>query len=94
MRRTQLTGLKRGFLAAVALALAWAGPVAAQDYDNPNVGQLPVTSHPQDYKPLGIRAGGFMLHPGVQLAAEYTDNVFYTDENAESGVRDDLIWHV
>jgi len=94
MRRIQSTGLKRGFLAAVALAIAYAGPVAAQDYDNPNIGQLPVTSHPQDYKPLGIRAGGFMLHPGVQLAAEYTDNVFYTDENAESGVRDDLIWHV
>jgi hypothetical protein len=61
----------------------------AQNYDNPGLGELPVTAHPQDYKPLGIRAGGFMLHPGVQLAAEFNDNVFYTAEDEV----DDTIWH-
>jgi hypothetical protein len=63
--------------------------VQAQNYDNPGLGELPVISHPQDSKPLGIRAGGFMLHPGVQLAAEYNDNVFYTAENTQS----DTAWH-
>lgn len=62
----------------------------AQNYDNPGLGELPVVAHPQDYKPLGVRAGGFMLHPGVQLAAEFNDNVFYTAENEI----DDTIWHM
>jgi len=62
----------------------------AQSYDNPGLGEQPVSAHPQDYKPLGIRAGTFMLHPGVELAAEWTDNVFYsyTDELS------DVIYHV
>jgi len=61
----------------------------AQNYDNPGLGELPVVSHPQDFKPLGIRAGGFMLHPGIQLAAEYNDNVFYTAVDEKS----DTAWH-
>jgi len=69
------------------------GVAEAQNYDNPGVGELPVTAHPQDYKPLGIRAGGFMLHPGVQLAGEYTDNVFYTNGDGDSDTRSDLIGH-
>jgi hypothetical protein len=67
------------------------GTVWAQAYDNPALGQQPVVSHPQDFKPLGIRAGGFMLHPGVELAAEYTDNVFFSyDETVTS----DTIFHI
>ena len=64
--------------------------VLAQRYDNPGLGQKPVVSHPQDYKPLGIRAGSFMLHPGIHLAAEWTDNAFYTRENKQS----DVIYHI
>ena len=63
------------------LALALSNVLLAQNYDNPGLGELPVYSHPQDFKPLGIRAGGFMLHPGIQLATEWSDNVFYTAEN-------------
>lgn len=66
------------------------GNLLAQYYDNPGLGQKPVAQHPQDYKPLGIRAGSFMLHPGVQLAAEFTDNAFYTREAEES----DTIFHI
>ena len=62
----------------------------AQYYDDPGLGQEPVTSFPQDYKPLGIRAGSFMLHPGVQLAAEFTDNVFFTQNNTVN----DIVYHV
>lgn len=74
----------------LAMSLAWPGILFAQFYDDPGLGQKPVVSHPQDYKPLGIRAGSFMLHPGVQLAAEYTDNAFYTQDNKQ----DDMIFHV
>ena len=64
--------------------------VEAQNYDNPGLGQQPLSHHPQDYKPLGMRAGAFMLHPGVQLAAEFTDNVFYTQDDKE----DDTVFHI
>ena len=62
----------------------------AQSYDNPGLGQNPVAAHPQDFKPLGVRAGSFMLHPGVELAAQYNDNILYTN----TGEVSDLIWHV
>ena len=64
--------------------------IQAQYYDDPGLGQRPVATYPQDYKPLGVRAGAFMLHPGVQLAAEYTDNVFFTENNTVS----DIIYHI
>lgn len=83
----------RGELAKVLFAMAGvlvAGTLSAQYYDNPGLGQKPVASHPQDYKPLGIRAGAFMLHPGAQLVAEYTDNVFFTTHDTES----DTIFHL
>lgn len=62
----------------------------AQNYDDPALGQQPVVSQPQDYKPLGLRAGSFMLHPGVELAVDYNDNVFYSYQNEQS----DTIFHV
>lgn len=62
----------------------------AQRYDNPGLGEMPVATFPQDSKPLGVRAGGFMLYPGIQLAAEFTDNVFYLSEFEES----DTTWHI
>jgi len=74
----------------IVACLLLPGSLLAQYYDSPGLGQKPVAQHPQDYKPLGIRAGGFMLHPGVQLAAEYTDNAFYTPENTQS----DTIFHI
>ena len=48
----------------VVLLTSLTTSVYAQSYDNPGLGQQPVAAHPQDYKPLGIRAGTFMLHPG------------------------------
>lgn len=79
----------RAVIVGVALCLC---PVAvfAQDYDDPALGQQPVVAQPQDYKPLGVRAGSFMLHPGVELAAEYNDNVLYSYNNEQS----DTIFHV
>jgi len=64
--------------------------VFGQNYDNRALGQQPVVSQPQDFKPLGFRAGSFMLHPGVELAVAYTDNVLYSNQNEQS----DTIFHV
>ena len=81
----------RASLPGIAVSLLMlCGNVAAQNYDNPGLGQQPVISHPQDYKPLGIRAGAFMLHPGVQLGAQWTDNAFYADTDLKS----DTIFHI
>lgn len=79
--------MQRSLLLAGMLLIP--GFALAQSYDNPSIGQLPVVSHPQDFKPLGIRAGAFMLHPGIQIAGEWNDNVFYTAENEI----DDTVWH-
>lgn len=74
----------------ILLLLAGPATVWAQYYDSPGLGNQPVAQHPQDYKPLGLRAGAFMLHPGVQLAAEYTDNVFYANKDLNS----DVVYHI
>lgn len=74
----------------VVLLTSLATSAYAQSYDNPGLGQQPVSAHPQDYKPLGIRAGTFMLHPGAELAAEWTDNVFYSYDNEQT----DFIYHL
>ncbi|HLF30211.1 MAG TPA: outer membrane beta-barrel protein [Xanthomonadales bacterium] len=80
-----------GTLSVLGLPLALvSGSVQAQYYDDPGLGQKPVNIYPQDYKPLGIRAGSFMLHPGVQLAVEYTDNVFFTENDTKS----DVVYHI
>ena len=84
---------RKGWLLSVALAVlgvVLAPAVQAQSYDNPGLGQRPVQAHPQDFKPLGVRAGAFMLHPGVELAGQWNDNVFYSYEDEQS----DFIYHV
>jgi len=86
------SGKLLGSIVAGACLWALGVPVAAlaQYYDDPGLGQKPVSTYPQDYKPLGIRAGSFMLHPGVQLAFEYTDNVFFTERDKKS----DMVYHI
>jgi len=79
------------FLVCSAFVLCLPGILLAQNYDNPGLGRKPVVSHPQDYKPLGVRAGSFMLHPGVQLAVQWTDNAFFS---AEEGIESDTIYHI
>jgi hypothetical protein len=76
--------------AVLFLAPALVSNAFAQSYDNPTVGQSPVVEHPQDYKPLGIRAGSIMVHPGIELAAEFNDNILFTHDNTLS----DEIRHV
>lgn len=82
-------GAKLCLFVALSL-LVLPAALLAQSYDNPSIGQKPVARFPQDFKPLGIRAGAFMLHPGIQLAAQFNDNVFYTGTLEQN----DTIWHV
>jgi hypothetical protein len=82
--------LQAVFLILFLALTAWCGNLSAQYYNDPGLGQKPVATHPQDYKPLGIRAGAFMLHPGIQLGMQWTDNVFYADRFLKS----DTIYHV
>lgn len=89
----KLTILKISWNSVALLTVALCfNPVTgfAQDYDDPALGQQPVISQPQDFKPLGVRAGSFMLHPGVELAVEYNDNVLYSYDNEQS----DTVFHV
>ncbi len=82
--------INKGGAIIAAAVLLLSPPLLAQDYDDPSLGDQPVIKHPQDYKPLGVRAGAFMLHPGVQLAVEWNDNIFYTEFDTVS----DTIFHV
>lgn len=85
------SGLKFVIKGGISLVLLCStATLWAQSYDNPGLGQKPVASHPQDFKPLGIRAGSFMLHPGVELAAEFNDNILFTEEFKLS----DTIFHI
>ena len=43
-----------------------------------------------DYTPPGIRAGVFRVSPSLNLASEWNDNIYYTDQNKES----DRSWRV
>ena len=91
LTRKVAKGLASTVAATVCLGLGMLpGSLWAQDYDSPGLGSMPVASHPQDYKPLGVRAGAFMLHPGVSLAAQYTDNALYANDHLQS----DTIYHV
>jgi len=82
----------RFFVSSVCALFLWGpGILLAQNYDSPGLGRKPVASHPQDYKPLGVRAGSFMLHPGAQLAVQWTDNAFFS---TEKGIESDTIYHI
>ena len=39
--------------------------------------------HP-DWNPLGIRAGGFLIHPSVEAATEFDDNIYRHHQNKDS----------
>ena len=82
---------RRSMFASICLLLLiFSGSALAQSYDNPGLGQLPVSAHPQDFKPLGVRAGTFMLHPGIELATQWLDNILYTNSHTVS----DTIFHI
>ena len=46
--------------------------------------------HPE-LAPMGIRHGGFILLPGIIYSLDYTDNVFATESNRQSGFISEII---
>ncbi len=59
------------------------GVSVAQQYYDPGVLQKTIDRKPIEYEAPGARVGSFVLHPGVEVAYENNDNIFYVtlDEN-------------
>lgn len=81
-----------GVLAALTFG-AWAMPAVAQNsgdnFDRDR--NVSVRDRPKpEYDAGGIRMGGFWLHPEVTLGAEFNDNIFAVENNAQ----DDVIYSV
>ncbi len=88
--REMTTGIK-GLRIWVLLASVLAAPaVHAQQYFDPGLFQRNVQQKPDDYLARGARLGSFHFSPGVDLAWEHNDNVFYLPEDE----LDDDILHV
>ncbi|MGF1475713.1 MAG: outer membrane beta-barrel protein [Geminicoccaceae bacterium] len=56
-------------------------PIIASAQQHPANPNVPVTSRPRpDFDPLGIRVGSFSLFPVLELAGEYNDNIFASQD--------------
>ncbi len=70
-------------LSGCALALAsvgWGGVAQAQE---PQRGESVFERARPDYDPLGVRAGGFIILPRVEVGQAYNDNIFAVDDDEE-----------
>ena len=87
--------VRYGLGAGLLLSVSWASVAAAQDLApdltqsdfarDRNVGVL---ERPRpDYDALGLRTGGFLIYPKLDLSETYESNVFAT----ETGARSDFI---
>jgi len=76
------TARKVGIVSFGAAILVLSGPEQVQSQDpDPNV---PVTARPRPaYDALGIRAGGFLVHPGLTVSERYDDNIFAEPDEEE-----------
>jgi hypothetical protein len=75
----------RLLLLSLSLGLSAAVPALAQEAEpDPNVA---VQDRPRpDYEPLGMRAGSFLIHPGLTIEGAYDDNVFATKNDEKNDV--------
>jgi hypothetical protein len=62
----------------------------AQQYYDPGLLHKTIDRKPADFQPPGVHLGGFVLQPGVELAYENNDNIFYLESDEIS----DSIIHV
>lgn len=90
--------LRRGVAAAalcaaglVAVApIAWAQSPPEEPGDaqparaEPGPGETVRERARPEYDPIGVRLGGFFLYPEFTVSELYRDNIFYTEDNAES----------
>ena len=71
-------------------ALMLPGISVAQQYYDPGLLHKTIDRKPVDFQPAGVRLGSFVLSPGVELAYENNNNIYYL----ESGEISDSIIHV
>lgn len=67
-----------------ALLVLASRPVQAQQYNDPGILHRPILSMPSNYRPEGIRLGGFMLKTAVDLVVEDHGNIYYQRANPTS----------
>ena len=81
-----------GSARCAALWLLCSASISAwgQQYFDPGVLQAPILRMPSGYEAQGMRLGGFMLLPSMDLATEWNDNIYYDPEDTVS----DVIYHV
>lgn len=79
-RTTRAIALAGAFLALPTIAIAQEPPRGVGVADRPR----------EEFDPVGVRAGAFLIYPRVTSSVEYTDNLFKTDNNEQ----DDVIYQI
>ncbi len=59
------------------------GLAVAQQYFDPGLLQKTIDRKPAEFVAKGVRMGSFILNPGIELAYESNDNIFYLPNNFE-----------
>lgn len=88
--RDMIATIKALRCAIALVAVMFVPVVQAQQYFDPGIFQRTVEQKPDDYLARGARLGSFHFSPGVDLAWEHNDNVFYLPE----GEIGDDVFHV
>src|SRR5687768_2552491 len=70
-------------MSGCALALAAILPAAQAQAQEPQRGESVFERARPDYDALGMRAGGFMVFPRVEVGEAYNDNIFADDDDEE-----------
>ncbi|MCX8102448.1 MAG: outer membrane beta-barrel protein [Geminicoccaceae bacterium] len=72
-----------GVLALLGTSLVAPSVLAQQQAPEPSPNVTVEERRRPQFDPLGIRAGGFLIFPRLQLGLEYDSNVFATENNEE-----------
>lgn len=79
-----MAGLARmGTLALIGATFASSAALAQQPAPEPERNVTVEQRRRPQFDPLGIRAGGFLIYPSLQVGGEYDSNVFATEKKAE-----------
>lgn len=82
-RKRRDAGMRRAALGAGALAMIVAGTGAVQAQGAARNETIQTRPRPL-YDPLGIRTGGFLLLPSLDITETYDSNIFLTPSNAKN----------
>lgn len=74
---------KRATTAAIALAAFGLGGMVDAGAQELKRGETVSDRPKDDYAPLGIRAGSFLVHPGAELRETFNSNIYTTSTNAK-----------